>query len=187
MKDAQEQAVPTIGSSQKSILSSLQGLPSLPAASISSPLSVKLHTADETEELLLLTQSTKPRLLDEKFNLALNKLLRDEDEDNDAITRSGPNSPEHQRNGTSWPQRDTNEIKYNPFSTNSLLNSKRAPLEPSPEKSSENSRNVSVEIPDYSPDFNSESDMIGNVLRNGKDRSENDARYVKPNVICIPL
>lgn len=179
VKDAQEQAVPSIGSPQKVISSSLQGLPLLPAASLSTPLSVKLRNADDDgEELLLCTQSTKPKLLDEKFNRALNKLLKDEDEDEDIIIpgRSDPNSPGHQNDSYAsrkWLHHDTNEKKYNPFSTDSLLNSKKVP---SPEKSSEEPSRVSIEIPDYSPDFNSESDMIGNVLKNRKDASENDAR-----------
>lgn len=180
VKHAQEQIVPEIGSPQEIILASLQDLPSLPASSRSAksaPLSVKVQNADDGDEIFLLTRSARPKGLDEKFNLALNELLKDEDSDT-TPERKGLNSPEHQHGSApvKWPPIDTNQ-KYNPFSTDSLLNSKKAPLDSSPEKSSEgNSRNISVEIPDYSPDFNSESDMIGNVLKNGKHASENDIR-----------
>lgn len=179
VKHAQEQIVPEFGSPQKIIFSSLQDLPLLPASSKSAqstPLSVKVQNTDNGEELLLHTRSTRPKSLDEKFNLALNELLKDEDSDT-TPEKKGPNSPEHQHDSApiKWPPLDTNQ-KYNPFSTDSLLDSKKTPLDSSPEKSSgDNSRNISVEIPDYSPDFNSESDMI-NVLGNGKHASENDVR-----------
>lgn len=137
---------------------------------------MKLHKTNDDvgEELLLLTKSTKPNTLDEHFNQALNELLKDEDSDT-APEKKDSVSSEHRRVGTlkKWSPLDTNK-KYNPFSTDSLLNSKKTPIDSSLEKSSEeNSRNASIEIPDYSHDFNSESDMIGNVL---KDESENDAK-----------
>ena len=119
---------------------------------------------DDGEELLLRTQRTNSKSLHENFNHTLSELLKDEDT---TPENKGPHG-----NG-SLPPLDANQ-KYNPFSTDSLLNLKKPSLGSSPEKSSEG--NVSMEIPDYSPDFNSESDMIDNLLKDGNHVSENDVR-----------
>lgn len=96
---------------------------------------------------------TKPTSLDEKFSRALNALLSDDD------------SPDHKDNG-------------------GLTASAQKQVIESAEKSSgNNSKNVSAEIPDYSADFNSESEKIGNILQKDKlkdlsedDLSEDDSR-----------
>lgn len=172
MKSSQEQTVPVIETPQPIILSSLQGLPPLSGTSQntqSNPLA-KL----DGEDLLLPTPSAKPGTLNEKFNHALDELLKDEDSD----TTPAAFSPEHGHGSAplKWPAPDTNK-KYNPLrSIDSLPHSKNTPIDLWNEKSNEdNSRNVSVEIPDYSPDFNSESDMIG---KNKKDEDRGaSARY----------
>lgn len=132
MKQAQEQPLPRVELPQKTIHTSLQGLPSLTACAP--------HDDDGGEEL------SPPNML-KKFNQVLNELLKDED------------TPEKKDNSSSghvsMPPLDASK-KYNPFSTDSLLNSKKTRVDSSPEKSSEEHSR-----PDYSLDFNSESDMIG--------------------------
>jgi hypothetical protein len=163
VRNAQELVVPEIGSPQEVILPSFEDLPASSRNAHITPLSIKLN---KEEDQSLLTHSTRSKRLDEKFNRAFSELLKDDATNSEEGPITTPKK---------WPPLDTNK-KYNPFSTDSLLNSKRSHLDSSPEKTSEGN---SVEVPDYSPDFNSESDMIGNImLRNGKNESENDVRLV---------
>lgn len=121
---------------------------------------MKLQNADDNgEDLFSLTQRTNPKSID---NHTLSELLKDE---NTIPKKEGPLG--------ALPPLDASK-KYNPFSTDALLSSKKPSLGSSPEKSS--GSNISMEVPDYSPDFNSESNMIDNLLKDGNPGSESGAR-----------
>lgn len=110
-------------------------------------------------EVLAPTKLTKPITLDEKFNHALNALLSDED---DA-------KPMHQtkEKRVSVDKSPTDQYKYNDAAVKVTTESWK-------ERGGEN---VSAETPDYSADFNSESDKIGgNMLLEGKFDQDDDNR-----------
>lgn len=99
---------------------------------------------------------TKSLTLDEKFNDDLKQLLSEEN--------LGGSAPEEE---TQNPYRDMD----------SLVNVKSTPVDSRNEKSNEdNSRNISAEIPDYSANFDSESEKL---LQDEKLQNfgEDDARY----------
>lgn len=191
MKRAQEQKTPNRESSQKIVLSSLQGLPSLTVPKGTrqqhNPLSMILHdtSGDSDEDLLHQTKSMKHKTLDEKFNHALSALLNSEDSDSspdkkvaDASTHSadpleGASTP------VKWPPLDT-QNKCDPriiadFTSNSEGILILATDEPVDKSSGDNSKNISAEIPDYSADFNSESERIDQEEK-FKDSNEDGVR-----------
>ncbi len=188
------------GLQQASTLSSLKGFPSL--STTREVQHIKLQDESEREaqqcnklqdssDVKLLTESARTSTsLDKKFNLELNALLSDDDSniiDEKRILEGGKfgsNSLESGVDSTLTKSREidvqapdkgeiSGAVRNNAFGTTSLEERQTS----QPANIIESTEPLSVDIPDYSPDFNSESEKIGNMLQEEK-VSENNARYV---------
>ena len=152
--------------------------------------SVKLQDSND-DDLKLLTKSAKTSSsLDKKFNLELNALLNDDDDIHFIHEKTVAEGSEFGTNSlesgvVSMPAKNRRNDVASPdkrYGVSAAMKSSTASYEErqtnKPVKLAntlESPDNLSVEIPDYSPDFNSESEKIGNMLQEEK-LSENNPR-----------
>lgn len=133
----------------------------------------------QDDELNLLTKSAKASSsLDKKFYLELNALLNDNADDDEKGVAEGKFSATSLESGVDnidVQMLDKEHVSaaarnkaFGPTSLGERLSSQ-------PAITLESADTLSVEIPDYSPDFNSESEKISNMLQEEKS-SDNNAR-----------